>query len=79
MTKTKLPITPELAALLAAASDKPQTFTPPEPEPEHLVDVEKDPYPPGHPTVVVPQHRPLPGGDTGRLREVRKWARDLGW
>ena len=24
-------------------------------------------------------HRPLPGGDTGRLREVQEWARDLGW
>jgi len=81
MNLTKLPITPELAAL--AAGDKPQVFTPPSPPPEpesqRLVDVEKDPYPPGHPTVVVPQHRPLPGGDTGRLREVRKWAKDLGW
>ena len=39
MNPTKLPLTAELAALLAAASDKPQTFTPPEPgpEPEHLV------------------------------------------
>ena len=39
MTHTKLTLTPALAALLAAASDKPQTFTPPEPEPEpqHLV------------------------------------------
>jgi len=24
-------------------------------------------------------HRPLPGGDTGRLRRVREWAKDLGW
>ena len=52
MTKTKLTITPELAALLAAASDKPQTFTPlppePEPEPQHLV-VEHI-YEIGHPT-----------------------------
>ena len=39
MNLTKLPVTPELAALLAAASDKPLAFTPPEPEPEpqHLV------------------------------------------
>ena len=39
MTPTKLPLTTELAVLLAAASDKPQTFTPPEPEPEpqHLM------------------------------------------
>jgi len=38
MNLTKLPITPELAALLAAG-DEPQTFTPPEPEPEpqHLM------------------------------------------
>jgi len=80
MNLTKLTLTPELAAH-PAAGDKPQVFTPPppEPEPQHLVDVEKDPYPPGHPTVVVPQHRPLPGGDTGRLREVREWAKDLGW
>lgn len=25
------------------------------------------------------QHRPLPGGHTGRLRQVLKWTRDLGW
>ena len=24
-------------------------------------------------------HRPLPGGNTGRLRAVLKWAKDLGW
>jgi len=24
-------------------------------------------------------HRPLKGGDTGRLRAVLKWAKDLGW
>ena len=50
MNPTKLPLTAELAALLAAASDKPQTFTPlpPEPEPEHLV-VEHI-YEIGHPT-----------------------------
>ena len=48
MTRTKLPITPELAAL--AAGDKPQVFTPPppEPEPEHLV-VEYH-HEPGHDT-----------------------------
>ena len=35
MTVTRLTITPELAELLEA--DEPQTFTPPEPEPQHLV------------------------------------------
>ena len=50
MTLTKLTLTPALAALLAAASDKPQTFTPlpPEPEPQRLV-VEHI-YEIGHPT-----------------------------
>jgi len=24
-------------------------------------------------------HRPLPGGDTGRLRAVLEWAKELGW
>jgi len=24
-------------------------------------------------------HRPLPGGNTGRLRAVLAWAKDLGW
>ena len=48
MNLTKLPITPELAAL--AADDKPQVFTPPEPElePERLV-VEYH-HEPGHDT-----------------------------
>ena len=36
MTVTKLTITPELAELLKAG-DEPLVFTPPEPEPEHLV------------------------------------------
>ena len=36
MTHTKLTLTPALDALLAAG-DRPQTFTPPEPEPPHLV------------------------------------------
>jgi len=46
MSVTRLTITPELAELLEA--DEPQTFTPPEPEPEHLV--VKHIYEPGHPT-----------------------------
>jgi len=50
MTLTKLTLTPALAALLAAASDKPQTFTPPEPEPEPQHLVVEHIYEIGHPT-----------------------------
>ena len=69
MNLTKLPLTPELAALLAAASDKPQTFTPlppePEPEPQHLVE-----------PVHHPDTRKISTGDLVGLNFVGPMARE---
>ena len=65
MNLTKLPITPELAAL--AAGDKPQVFTPPPPEPELRRLVVEHIYEPGHPT-----DRILDGHFLARVAEERE-------